>query len=158
MLSMLPTRVADLFARTTARIVLGDLTRYGIPHADWGPFSSKRVPVIDVGFVKAVKAGQVKIRPALKSLTSTGAVFADGETEPFDAVIAATGFRTDLADILGPNNVLNEQGEPVAASGSPTSQPGLFFTGFTHSLRGHLFEANLASRRLATTVRSYLDS
>jgi hypothetical protein len=32
----------------------------------------------------------------------------------------------------------------------------LYFIGFTHSLRGHLFEANLASRRLARNVRQYL--
>jgi hypothetical protein len=32
----------------------------------------------------------------------------------------------------------------------------LYFVGFVHSLRGHLFEANRASRRLARNVRSYL--
>ncbi|HEY0529888.1 MAG TPA: NAD(P)/FAD-dependent oxidoreductase [Gemmatimonadaceae bacterium] len=157
MLSMLPGRIADAFARTTARLVLGDLTRYGIPRAEWGPFSSKRVPVIDVGFVQAVKDGQIKIRSALESLTSTGAIFVDGKSEPFDAVIAATGFRTGLPDLLGPNDVLDHAGEPLAQSGGPTSRPGLFFTGYIHSLRGHLFEANLASKRLAKNVRSYLD-
>ena len=40
--------------------------------------------------------------------------------------------------------------------GMPTAQPGLYFVGFTHSLRGHLFEANLASRRLARNVARYL--
>jgi hypothetical protein len=34
----------------------------------------------------------------------------------------------------------------------------LFFVGFTHSLRGHLFEANRASRRLAAHVKHYLTS
>jgi hypothetical protein len=114
--------------------------------------------VIDVGFVQAVKDGLITIRPALKSLTSGGVVFADGKSEPYDAVIAATGFRTGLPELLGTNDVLNHAGEPLAASGSTTSQPGLFFTGFTHSLRGHLFEANLASKRLAKNVRAYLDS
>jgi hypothetical protein len=32
----------------------------------------------------------------------------------------------------------------------------LYFNGFIHSLRGHLFEANLASRRLARHVERYL--
>jgi hypothetical protein len=32
----------------------------------------------------------------------------------------------------------------------------MFFIGYTHSLRGHLFEANLASRRLARNVERYL--
>jgi hypothetical protein len=32
----------------------------------------------------------------------------------------------------------------------------MFFMGYTHSLRGHLFEANLASRSLARNVERYL--
>ena len=38
----------------------------------------------------------------------------------------------------------------------PTARPGLFFLGYGHSLRGHLFEANRASRRLAENVAEYL--
>jgi len=156
MLSFLPPFVADRVARLTARVVLGDLTAYRIPRPGWGPFSAKRVPLIDVGFVSAVKRGLVKIRPALERLTESEAVFADGSAEPFDVVIAATGFGTGLENLLGRNSVLNEAGEPVASSGDPTARPGLYFMGFTHSLRGHLFEANLASKRLARNVTSYL--
>src|SRR3954462_189829 len=73
MLSFLPTFLADRFARLTARIVLGDLTRHNIPRAGWGPFSAKRVPLIDVGFVNAVKRELVRIRPALARLTESEA-------------------------------------------------------------------------------------
>lgn len=157
MLSFLPSSIADRIGRLTSRLVLGDLTAHKIPRAEWGPFSSKRVPLINVGFVEAVKRGIVQIRPALARLTATGAVFADGVEEPFDAVIAATGFSTGLADLLGADGVLDESGEPIGASGFPTGRPGLYFMGFTHSLRGHLFEANLASRRLAKNVATYLE-
>ena len=54
------------------------------------------------------------------------------------------------------DGVLNEAEEPIAASGAPTAQAGLYFIGFVHSLRGNLFEANLASRRLARNVRDFL--
>ena len=156
MLSFLPTWLADRIGRLTSRIVLGDLTAYDIPAPQWGPFSAKRVPLIDVGFVAAVKRGIVRIRPALARLTPSGAVYADGTEEPFDAIVAATGFTSGLTDLLDVDGVLNESGEPIAASGSPTSRPGLYFMGFTHSLRGHLFEANLASRRLAKNIEDYL--
>jgi hypothetical protein len=53
-------------------------------------------------------------------------------------------------------DALDELGEPRATAGEPTPHPGLYFVGFTHSLRGHLFEANLASRRLARHVEQYL--
>jgi hypothetical protein len=156
LLSRLPPRLADRIGKMTARLVLGDLSRYGLPHAEWRLYSSGRVPVIDVGFVRVLKRGLLQIRPALVRMTPTQAVYADGRSEPFDAVIAATGFTTGLASLLEVNQVLNDLDEPVDPAGEPTSCPGLFFIGFTHSLRGHLFESNRASRKLASNVVRHL--
>ena len=156
LLSFLPAAVAVRFARFTARMVLGDLTRHGLRTPQWMPYSARRVPVIDVGFVSALKERKVEIRPALARLTATGAVFEDGNEQPFDAIIAATGFSTGLHELLEAKEVLNDSDEPVERSGEPTARPGMFFIGYTHSLRGHLFEANLASRRLARNVERYL--
>ncbi len=156
LLNFLPAAIADRLGRLTARIVLGDLTRYGLQTPEWMPFSARRVPVIDVGFVRALKQDLVQIRPALARLTETGAVFADGSAESFDAIIAATGFSTGLNELLETKDVLNDSEEPLDPSGDPTFRPGVFFMGYTHSLRGHLFEANLASRRLARNVERYL--
>jgi len=156
MMSLLPPWVGDRVGRLVSRLVLGDLTRHGIARPQWGPFSSRRVPLIDVGFVSAVKRGIVHIRPALSRLTRTGAVFADGKSEPFDAIIAATGFTTGLEDLLDGDGVLDDAGEPIAQSGSPTARPGLYFNGYGHSLRGQIFESNRASRRLALEVERYL--
>ena len=156
LLSYLPPAIADRLGRLTARIVLGDLTRHGLLTPKWMPFSARRIPVIDVGFVSALKQRLVQIRPALTRLTATEAVFEDGSAEPFDAIIAATGFSTGLNELLETKDVLNDSDEPLDLSGQPTGRPGIFFMGYTHSLRGHLFEANLASRRLARNVERYL--
>jgi cation diffusion facilitator CzcD-associated flavoprotein CzcO len=156
LLSFMPPAIADRLGRLTSRIVLGDLTRHGLQTPKWMPFSAHRVPVIDVGFVAALKKGLLQVRPALAQLTPTGAVFADGSAEPYDAIIAATGFSTGLSGMVEAKELLNSFDEPVDRSGEPTARPGLFFIGYTHSLRGHLFEANLASRRLARNVERYL--
>jgi len=158
LLSALPVGIANRLGRLTARLVLGDLTRYGMPQGEFAPYTTKRIPLIDVGFVEALKRGRVQVRPALVRLTRTDAVFADGTSEPFDAIIAATGFTTGLESLVDIPGVLDERDEPRGASGEPTAQPGLYFIGFTHSLRGHLFEANRASRRLARNVETYLSS
>ena len=155
-LSMLPPAIANRIGWATARLVLGDLTRYGMPQGDFAPYTTRRVPLIDVGFVHALKAGRVKAKPALERLTQDSAVFAGGTSEPFDAIVAATGFSTGLGSMVDAPGVLDQEGEPRGVSGEPTMYPGLYFIGFTHSLRGHLFEANLASRRLARNVRQYL--
>jgi hypothetical protein len=117
------------------------------------------VPLIDVGFVDALKRQRITIKPAVDRLTSTGATFADGTSETYDAIIAATGFSTGLESLIAAPDLhalLDDQGEPRAESGTPTAQPGLFFIGYIHSLRGHLFEANRASRRLAHHIARYL--
>jgi len=156
LLSTLPAAIANQFGRVTARLTLGDLTRYGFPRAEFRPYTTKRIPIIDVGFVRALASRLVTIRPAVDRLTANGAVFADGSHEPFDAIVAATGFTTGLDRMIDVPGVLDAHGEPIARSGEPTSAPGLYFMGFVHSLRGHLFEANLTSRRLARQVQAYL--
>ena len=138
------------------RLTLGDLTKYRIPRPAWGPYSAKRIPLIDVGFVNAVKRGLLQVRPAVERLTPSGAAYVDGVEEPFDAIVAAIGFEPGLAGLIDGDGVLNELGEPLAPSGEPTARPGLYFIGFVHSLRGHLFEANRASRKLARNVSEYL--
>jgi hypothetical protein len=107
--------------------------------------------------VKTVKEGRITVRPELERLTATDAVFANGSSEPFDAVIAATGFTTGLESLLDVPDALDAGAEPRGVSGGPTAHPGLYFVGYVHSLRGHLFEANRASRRLARNVARYLD-
>jgi putative flavoprotein involved in K+ transport len=158
LLSALPAAIANRLGWATARLVFGDLTRYGMPAADFAPYTTRRVPLIDVGFVAALKQGRVTVRPAVERLTESGAVFADGRLEPFDAIIAATGFSSGLESLIDAPDVLNDRGEPRAAAGQPTARPGLYFIGFTHSLRGHLFEANRASLRLARNVERFLQS
>jgi putative flavoprotein involved in K+ transport len=129
-----------------------------MPRGSFAPYTTKRVPLIDVGFVHALKRGRVTVRAAVARLTPEGAVFADGTTGAFDAIIAATGFATGLESMIDLPGVVDESGEPRGRSGEPTAYPGLFFIGFTHSLRGHLFEASRDSRRLARNVDRYLGS
>jgi putative flavoprotein involved in K+ transport len=156
LLSVLPAFIADRIGQTTARLALGDVTRYGMPRAAFTPYATRHVPLIDVGFVAAMKRGQIAIKPAVSALTESGAMFADGSQEAFDAIVAATGFRSGLPSLLDVPGVLDEAGEPRATAGQPMDSHGLYFVGFVHSLRGHLFEANRASRRLARHVERYL--
>jgi cation diffusion facilitator CzcD-associated flavoprotein CzcO len=157
LLSALPPAIADRIGGTTARLALGDLTRHGMPAADFTPYRRRHVPLIDVGFADALRRRTVVIRRAVESLSPDGVTFADGTSEPFDAIVAATGFTTGLGSLVDPA-LLNHDCEPTGRAGDPTSAAGLYFVGFTHSLRGHLFEANRDSRRLARNVERYLDS
>jgi putative flavoprotein involved in K+ transport len=156
LLSRFPPRIADRLGRLVARLTLGDLTRHGLAAPAWLPYSSRRVPVIDVGFVEKVKRRRIHVRPNVARFTPAGVAYVDGREEAFDGVIAATGFKTGLADLLDAPGALDARGFPAFPSGRPTNQPGLYFMGYTEHLRGHLYEANRDSRRLAGIIKDYL--
>jgi putative flavoprotein involved in K+ transport len=69
LMNSLPPALSDRVGRALSRLALGDLGRYCFPRPDWGPFSARRTPVIDVGFVAALKAEKVLVRPAVRSFT-----------------------------------------------------------------------------------------
>lgn len=153
LMNSFPPALSDPVGQALSRLALGDLTRFGIPTPGWRPFAARRTPVIDVGFVPALKAGTIGVRPAVHSFTTSGVIFQDQCAEPFDAVIFATGFGTGLENLLEPKGLLDQNGNPRFPSGAPTACPGLYFMGYFDSLRGFLYEFNLASQRLAREIK-----
>ncbi|HVN55023.1 MAG TPA: NAD(P)/FAD-dependent oxidoreductase [Anaerolineaceae bacterium] len=149
----LPPSISDPIGRTLSRWALGDLGQFGLPTPVWQPFASRRTPAIDVGFAPALKAGKVSIRPGVSAFTQKGVAYIDGHEEPFDAVIFATGFRSGLEELLEPAGLVDSGGIPLSPSGAPTACAGLFFMGFFESVRGLLYESNLASQRLAREIK-----
>lgn len=151
-------RLLDRAGAVMRRLGNGDLSRYGLGPEAWGPFTGRRPAVIDVGFVRQLKAGRVHVRPTIERLTATGVVFSGGDEEAFDVVVAATGFRTGLGEFLDLPDAIAADGRPRFRSGRNTPYPGLYFIGYDETTRGVLYEANRDSRRLARAVAAYLVS
>jgi hypothetical protein len=135
-------RLLDRAGAVVRRIGTGDLRKYGLGKAEWGPFTARRPPVIDVGFLRELKGGCIHVRPSVKRFTPGGVAFVDGKEEEFDVVVAATGFEAGLDEFL-----------KVPKAGNTS---GLYFIGFDETTRGVLFETNRTARRLARTVGEYL--
>jgi len=151
LLSLLPPSVADRIAAFVARFTVGNLSAYGIGPPQWTPFINDRPPVIDVGFLRNLKAKRITARPDLRRFTNDGVEYADGREEAFDVVILATGFTTGLERILKVPETLDASGAPRRASPGSTP-PGLYFIGYRQTNRGLLFETEIDSRRLATAI------
>jgi putative flavoprotein involved in K+ transport len=149
-------RLLDRVGAVTRRLGVGDLTKYGLGKAAWGPFTARRPAVIDVGFLRELKRGQIHVRPDVAGFSSDAVVFSDGREEPFDLVIAATGFDTALRRLLVGSDVVDAEGQLRFRSGRQTPYAGLYFIGFDETIRGHLLEANRESKRLAATAVRYL--
>lgn len=149
-------RLIDRCGAALRRIAVGDLTQYGLADAAWGPFTARRPAVIDTGFLRELAHGHVVVRPNVARFDGHDVVFTDGSRGVFDVVVAATGFGTGLERILEMPGLIDDAGQPLWRSGRPTSVPGLYFVGFDETVRGHLYEANRESRRLAREIERYL--
>jgi indole-3-pyruvate monooxygenase len=150
----LPAAVRDRLTPAVARLLLGNLERYGLRPPAHGPIASieryGRVPVLDVGTVKAVKAGRIEIAPGLERFTADAAVFADGRTRPFDAVVLATGYTADVASFVdGAEPALDQRGYPRRPTGDVD---GLHFVGYTAAATGLLREIALTAPRVADAI------
>jgi indole-3-pyruvate monooxygenase len=159
-LRKLPTKMADAIGRAASRLAFGNLSRYGLARPLLGPLSSiklhGRIPLIDVGTIAAIKQGTIAVKPGVQRLTDEGAVFADGSIGSFDAVVLATGFRPELAEIVQFPDALEDQGRPRDWKGGG-AYPGLYFVGFRDVSTGLLREIGIEAETVAGDVAARLD-
>ncbi len=150
-----PLRVADAIGRLAGRLAFGNLARLGFPRPKVGPISAirlnRRIPLIDVGTIAAIKRGAIAVKPGVSRLTETGALFADGSDAAFDAVVLATGFRADLGDFVDVPGVLADDGTPRDWRGGD-SCPNLFFVGYEIVPTGHLRQIALRAEAVAAAI------
>jgi hypothetical protein len=104
-----------------------------------------------VGFVGAVRTGKVTPVAAVTGFDGDKVLLADGSAIGAQAVIAATGYLRGLEKMAGHLGVLDESGMP-RVHGGPPAAPGLFFLGYTVSLRGMLRDIAAGARRVAPAV------
>jgi cation diffusion facilitator CzcD-associated flavoprotein CzcO len=153
----LPPRVADMINAPLLRVAIGSIEKLGLKRSPKGPLQSieedGRVPLIDIGTLDAIRAGRIKLRGDVARLEPKTVVFAKSSSEPFDALILATGFRPDLRPLLpDAKDVLNATGAPLV-SGRATAQPGLFFCGAIPSSVGQFRQIAAEATRIADAVQ-----
>jgi hypothetical protein len=142
------------------KLRMGSLQSLGLQPAEHGALTSirdrGRIPLIDIGTIAAIRAGRIAIRPDIKALRPGEVEFRDGRREPFDAIVAATGFRPDLRPLLpDATEALNARGMP-RISGGATTLPGLYFCGFYASPTGAIRSIGREARAIASDIAATL--
>jgi glycine/D-amino acid oxidase-like deaminating enzyme len=130
----LPPPIADRIARRARLRTIGDLTKFGLPIPDEGPFSrSARLGVapalVDMAVINAIKVGVIEVVKAPESFDGSTVSLVDGTRLHPDIVVCATGYRRGLEPLVGHLGVLDERGVPLATCGQPVAD-GLRFLGF----------------------------
>ncbi len=154
---LIPNRLAERMNRRTLDRLYGDLPGYGLHPLPYSAHCQidehQRVPLIDVGTIDAIRAGKIRVRPAIESLRGTEVRFVDGSSQSYDGVLLATGYRPRLQELMPAlADELNAAGAP-RVSGSEVL-PGLFFCGFRVSTRGMLNQISREARAVADQLRA----
>ena len=156
----LPARLVDFINAPVLRLAIGNIEKLGLRRSAKGPRQmvdeDGRVPLIDIGTLAKIRDGSIRIRGGIERFTSDGVLFADAMTEPFDAVILATGFRPDLRGLIPDvERVFDSHGMPLV-TGRATAAPGLYFCGQITVPTGQLREIGIEAQRIADDAKAYL--
>lgn len=156
-LRRLPAPVIDWIAGALRRVTVGDLTEFGLATPTDGlverVLRDDAIPLVDMGFLDALKAGQVEIVAAVDGFDGDRVLLSDGEALQVDAVVAATGYRRDLDPLVGHLGVLGGGDRPVVRGGATApGSPNLWFTGYTNPISGMFRELGIDAKRIARAV------
>lgn len=161
MFARVPARAVDPVIARLNRLLWGDLSGYGFNRPPLGLKASVeqrgRIPTLADELVDAVRAGRIEVVAAVEAVDSNRVILADGASVTPDAIIAATGFRTDLDGLVGHLGVLDQQGNPRGGFASQVAD-GMYALGYGIPPNGPLRAIRLHAKPLAREVAAYLEA
>jgi cation diffusion facilitator CzcD-associated flavoprotein CzcO len=95
----LPRWIEQPLFERLLRLLVGDVTRFGLPRPDHRLFETH--PVLNTQILHALGHGDLTARPDVREFRGHRVLFADGSEEEIDLVIFATGYRR-LVGVLEP--------------------------------------------------------
>ncbi|MCW3093744.1 MAG: NAD(P)/FAD-dependent oxidoreductase [Ferruginibacter sp.] len=144
LLSRLPIRVADAVSSPLMRLLFGNIEKLGLTRKPYGAFEEikkdQSTPVLDIGAVKLIKKGHIRIYPGIDYIEGKTVHFADGRHEDFDAIVAAIGYSTNYADIIDVDKGRFEDLNTNIKKQQYFGKDGLYFCGFWIGPRGQIRE------------------
>ncbi|KAK9269191.1 hypothetical protein L1049_000960 [Liquidambar formosana] len=159
LLKWFPIRLVDRFLLLVSHFMLGDTAQLGLKRPKLGPLELKSVsgktPVLDFGTLAKIRSGNIKVCSGIKRLTRHAAEFVDGRVENFDAVILATGYKSNVPSWLKESDLFSEK-DGLPRKPFPNGwkgESGLYAVGFTK--RG-LLGASLDARRIAEDIEHFM--
>lgn len=155
LLKWLPITLVDQLLLIIAWLILGDTSKLGLARPKKGPLQLKnltgKTPVLDVGTFDKIKRGDIKVCPSIKRLKHQAVEFVDGRVANFDAIILATGYKSNVPYWLKEREMFSEE-DGLPRRPFPNGWKGdcgLYAVGFTK--RG-LLGASMDAKRIAADI------
>ena len=155
-MSQLPNRVADTITTLLTRLVFGDITKLGLTKKPYGPFEEIKkdhtIPLIDIGTIKHIRQGNIKVVGAVDHIEGSGVYFSDGKKEDFDAIVACIGFNSDNAGIIAVDKNRFEDLKVSLYQQKNFGKDGLYFCGFWIGPTGHIRQIAEYAQKIANKI------
>jgi hypothetical protein len=150
----MPIKVGDPLAATTRKMVIGDLSEYGLGDPPRGLLTAFHrddvVPIIDVGTVDLIKQGKIEVVAGVVEFDGKDVLLMDGSRIQPDAVVACAGYKRGLEPLVGHLGLIGEKGRPVVHGPEMADQaPDLHFIGFTNPISGMFREFGIVAKKIA---------
>lgn len=154
--SIFPPRVADKINAPLIRILVGDITKLGLKRSKYGPREQiekqKRIPLLDIGTIKLIKQGHIKVYGDIVRIEGNSIYFEDNKQQHFDAIILATGYQHNLESFLNLSSDRIDDLNNVVSKQSWFGKDGLYFCGFYVSPMGMLREIGIEAAKIAKDI------
>ncbi|WP_405206453.1 flavin-containing monooxygenase [Aquimarina sp. LLG6339-5] len=156
-LERLPFGLGRWIGTQVRKIVIGDLSKYGILSSKKDPIDhlkqTGKTPVIDLGTVKQIRSNKIKVIDDVTSFYTNGVQLKNDTKLDFDVVLLATGYRAKVSDFIDNTDGLLDQysiPKQVVADGK---HKGLFFVGFdNYKLGGILGTIVVDSKTIVSKI------
>jgi len=157
LLRYLPPRLADRISGPLVRGVIGDVTRLGLERLPYGPIqqivNDGKAPVLDIGLVRLIREGKVRIYPGVDRIGGTTVQFADGRSAEFDAIVAAIGYTRNGAEIVEVAPDRFEDLRLQIGRQRHFGEDGLYFCGYWISPTGQIREIAQDAKKIVADIR-----
>ncbi|MED6132994.1 trkA [Stylosanthes scabra] len=136
MLRWLPLWLVDKLMLLLAWLVLGNVEKYGLKRPSVGPLEMKntkgKTPVLDIGTLDKIRSGDIQVVPGIERFNGGQVELVDGQKLDVDAVVLATGYRSNVPSWLQEGEFFSKNGYPkMPFPHGWKGNGGLYAVGFT---------------------------
>ncbi|KAK4266258.1 hypothetical protein QN277_027208 [Acacia crassicarpa] len=159
LMKRLPVWMVDKILLIVARLILGNVDKHGLRRPEIGPLELKnsagKTPVLDIGTLKKIRSGEIKVVPGIRRFYRGKVELVDGQVLQIDSVVLATGYRSNVPSWLKENEFFSEDGTPKDPFPNGwKGKCGLYAVGFTRrGLSGASLDAVSVSQDIAKCWR-----
>jgi len=153
MLGKIPFGLGDHIGKFAKNTAIGNLSKYGLKTTKASAvkhlLETGKTPLLDLGTIKKIKEGKIKVQQGIDSFDGLKVNFKNGLSKNYDKVILATGYRAKLNDFIpGIESQFNKDALPKSWKGTDQFST-MYFCGFdNYKLGGILGTINDDSQKI----------